>query len=103
MSVQTIDLPALQRRVVENKKRQGFNITDMHQEFNYLQMELAEAIEAYIKKQPHLGEELADIAIYLLGIAEIQGIDLGAQILAKVEKNEQRKYVHEGGVTRRVD
>ena len=29
--------------------------------------------------------ELADIAIYLMGLAEIQGIDLGAEIIRKVE------------------
>jgi len=32
---------------------------------------LSEAYEAYYKKKDNLGEEMADVIIYLLGIAEI--------------------------------
>ena len=40
---------------------------------------MAEAYEAYRKKND-LGEELADVAIYLLGISEILGISLYKEI-----------------------
>jgi len=53
---------------------------------------LAEAFEAYLKKKPDLGEELADVVIYVLGLAEILKIDLGKEILAKVAKNKKRKF-----------
>ncbi len=39
-----------------------------------------------------LAEELADVALYLLQIASIAGIDLEQAILDKLEKNYQRKW-----------
>lgn len=47
---------------------------------------------AWLKKKDDLGEELADVAIYLLGISEILGIDLENEILNKIEKNSKRVY-----------
>ena len=96
------DLPQLQKRIYENKIAKNFNVTDVYMEFCYTHGELSEAFEAYAKKRDNVGEELADVAIYLLGIAEILGIDLEAEILRKVEKNEQRQYVKKDGVVTRV-
>lgn len=87
-----IDLKKFQKRVYKNKIKQGFNTTDIPIEFCYIYEELAEAYSAYRKKLPDLGEELADVAIYLLGLAEILKIDLEKEILAKMTKNEKRKY-----------
>ena len=39
-----------------------------------------------------MGEELADSAIYLLGLAEMAGVDLQNEIAAKIEKNAARVY-----------
>jgi hypothetical protein len=39
-----------------------------------------------------LGEELADVALYLLSIAEMNGIDLQAEVEQKIRKNEARVY-----------
>jgi len=97
-----IDLPQLQKRIYANKIAKGFNTTDIYMEFCYMQAELSEAFEAYAKKKSDLGEELADVAIYLLGLAEILGIDLEQEILAKIEKNERRQYIKIDGVTTRV-
>ena len=49
-----------------------------------------------------MGEELADIAIYLLGLAEILGIDLGREIEQKIAINHDRKYETVDGVLKRV-
>jgi len=98
-----IDLPALQKCIYQNKLAKGFNITDIHMEFCYTHGELSEAFHAYTKKKDDLGEELADVAIYLLGLAEILNIDLGKEILAKVEKNEKRQYVQKDGITIRLE
>ena len=87
-----IDLKELQRRIYENKVKQGFNTTDIPVEFCYINEELAEAYRAYRKELPDLGEELADVMIYIFGLAEILKIDLEKEILEKVEKNEKRKY-----------
>ncbi len=86
------DLKKLQKRIYENKVKQGFNVTDIPVEFCYIYEELAEAYRAYRKELPDLAEELADVTIYLLGLAEILKIDLEKEVLAKVAKNEKRKY-----------
>ena len=57
-----------------------------------LQGEIAEAFDAWRMGYKDLGEELADIAIYLLGLAEMVGVDLQDQIRIKVAKNEARVY-----------
>lgn len=98
-----IDLPQLQKRVYANKIAKNFNVTDIYMEFCYTYGELSEAFEAYAKKTGEVGEELADVAIYLLGLAEILGVDLEREILAKIEKNEQRKYIKQDGVVTRVN
>lgn len=81
-----IDLVQLQKRVYQNKVEKGFNVTDIYQEFCLTHGELSEACEAYQKKKDDLGEELADVAIYLIGLAEILGINLEQEIMSKIEK-----------------
>ena len=63
---------------------------------------MAEAYEAYRKKKNDLGEELADVVIYLLWISEILGIDLEKEILYKINKNIHIEYKVINGVTTRV-
>ena len=97
-----VDLRQLQKQVYQNKINKGFNVTDIYREFCYLHGELSEACFAYMKKKDDLGEELADVAIYLLGLAEILGIDLESEILRKIEKNDKRQYIQKDGVNIRV-
>ena len=44
-----------------------------------------------------LGEELADVCLYILGMCEIKGISLEKELLAKFEKIKERKYVNVNG------
>jgi NTP pyrophosphatase (non-canonical NTP hydrolase) len=97
-----IDLKSLQKDVYKNKVDKGFNVTDVYFEFCHTFIELTEACEAYSKKKGDLGEELADVAIYLLGISEILDIDLEKEILEKIEKNKKRQYVIEDGIPIRI-
>ena len=97
-----IDLKQVQKRIYQNKVQKGFNVTDIYREFCYLHGELTEACEAYMQKRDDVGEELADVAIYLLGLAEILGVDLEKEILNKIDKNERRKYIQENGVNKRI-
>ena len=85
-------LKQLQELVLENKKTKGFNTTNIEQEFCYLYGEVGEAYTAYCRELSSLPEELADVAIYLLGISEILGIDLYEEILKKMEINRNREY-----------
>ncbi len=87
-----MDTKRLQKEVYDNKVRHGFNVTDLNIEFCLAHGELSEAYIAWLKKQDDVGEELADAAIYLLGISEILNIDLGKEIELKIEKNKNRVY-----------
>lgn len=97
-----IDLKQLQKRVYENKVAKGFNVTDIYREFCYTYGEVAEACEAYIKKKDDIGEELADVVIYLLGLSEILNIDLEQEILNKINKNEHRQYIQKDGILYKI-
>ena len=97
-----MDLREVQNVVYKNKIDKGFNVTDINKEFCLLYGEVAEAYEAWRKKKDDLGEELADIAIYLLGLSEILGIDLASEIEKKVVINHDREYKMIDGVLRRV-
>lgn len=81
-----------QQAVYANKLAKGFNVTDVNQEFCLLYGEVAEAYDAWNKKKDSVGEELADIVIYVLGLAEILGVDLSAEIDRKVDINNARIY-----------
>lgn len=92
-----VKLKQLQEQVYQNKVAHGFNTTNVEFEFCLAYGELGEAYQAYLKHKPDLGEELADVAIYLLGISEILGIDLEKEIISKIEKNRKRTYKKVGG------
>ena len=83
-------LKELQKKIYQNKIDKGFNTTDIAKAFCLLYGEVSEAYEAYRKNKPDLNEELADIAIYLLGISEILGFDLEKEIENKVKINEKK-------------
>lgn len=97
------DLKELQKEVIQNKINHGFNTTDVNMEFCLAYGEMGEAYMAYLKNKEDLGEELADVAIYLLGISEILGYDLGKEIENKMEKNKKRVYKLVNGVMQKVE
>ena len=97
-----IDLKKIQKEIYQIKVDKGFNVTEINNEFCLTYGEIAEAYEAWRKKKDDLGEELADVAIYLLGLSEILGIDLEDEIQKKVYKNSKREYKVINGVNTRV-
>lgn len=98
-----MDLPAMQKRVWRNKVAHGFNLTDVGMEFCFLYGEVGEAFEAWRKKKDDLGAELADVALYLLGLSEMLNIDLAKEMEAKLAVNEQRVYTKVDGVAVRIE
>ena len=92
-----MNLKEIQKEILQNKINKGFNITDINKEFCLLYGEVSEAYDAYRKNKDDLGEELADIAIYLLGLSEILGKDLEEEIINKIEINKNRKYKNVNG------
>lgn len=88
----------------KNKLAKGFNTTDVPLEFCYLNAEVAEAFDAWRKGRTDLGEELADVALFLVALAEMNGIDLQSEIQHKLTKNAGRQYVTgAGGLPVRLD
>lgn len=97
-----MNMKEIQKEIWDNKVNKGFNIADVNKEFCLLYGEVAEAYDAYRKKKDDLGEELADVAIYLMGLSEMLGFDLEEQILNKVFKNKKRVYKDINGVNVRI-
>ena len=98
-----LDLRKAQKAVYDNKVNHGFNITDINFEFCLAYGEMGEAYSAWFNKKTDLGEELADVTIYLLGISEILKIDLGAEIEKKIEKNKKRVYKNINGISTKIE
>ena len=97
-----IDLKQIQKDVYQNKLDKGFNVTDINKEFCLTYGEIAEAYEAWRKKKDDVGEEIADVVIYLLGLYEILNINLEIELLKKINKNKHREYQIIDGVNTRV-
>lgn len=97
-----MSLKQMQKEVWKNKLEKGFNTTNVEKEFCLLYGEVAEAYEAYRKKKDDLNEELADVAIYLMGLSEMLGYDLEEEIRKKVAKNAKRIYKNVDEVKIRV-
>lgn len=87
------NLTELQKEVMRNKIEKGFNTTDVSVEFCRAYEELSEAYSKYSKGQDGVAEEFADVAIFLLGMCEMLGYDLEKELVEKIEKNKNRKYV----------
>lgn len=91
----------------DNKVKHGWKVTtraawkDSQHEIPAVLMlittEVAEAMEAFRHDDfENFTEELADIAIRLIGLSHGMNIDLAAQIIAKMEKNKKRPVKHGG-------
>lgn len=83
----------VQRLAWANKLDKGFNTTDVPLEFCFLQREAGEAFDAWRKGLPDLDEELADVVLFAVALAEMTGIDLQDAVERKLAKNARRTYV----------
>ena len=87
-----MEIRSAQQQAWQNKRVKGFNTTDVPLEFCLLYGEIAEAFDAWRKGRQDVAEELADIAIYLLCLAEMTGVDLQDAVEAKLAVNKARTY-----------
>jgi NTP pyrophosphatase (non-canonical NTP hydrolase) len=87
-----VEIGSAQKLAWDNKVAKGFNITDVAMEFGLLTAEVGEAFTAWRRRLPDLGEELADVFIYLASLAEMTGLDLDAEVQHKIAKNASRTY-----------
>jgi NTP pyrophosphatase (non-canonical NTP hydrolase) len=100
----SLDIESVQQQAWDNKLAKGFNTTDVALEFGLLTAEISEAFTAWLKQLPDFGEELADVLIYLAGLAQMTGIHLSGEVERKLAKNAARTYrVDASGIMNRVD
>jgi NTP pyrophosphatase (non-canonical NTP hydrolase) len=65
-----------------------------------LSLEANEVLEHFqwrddLKNRDELASELADVALYLLQLASVSGIDLEQAIIKKLETNSKREWDHQ--------
>jgi NTP pyrophosphatase (non-canonical NTP hydrolase) len=98
------DLPALQRLVVA-WATETFPARDINTVIKKLCMEELPELTLAIgtKDVPAIRQELSDVVILVLDLAEMLGIDVYADALAKMEVNIRREWtIGEDGVSRHV-
>lgn len=97
----------MQKAVYQNKIDKGFDIRNnpenIYKQFNFMYGEVSEAFEAYHKKTNTVGEELADVVIYAMGLCEILGISLKEEVERKIEIIKKRVYKNVNGAMIKVD
>jgi NTP pyrophosphatase (non-canonical NTP hydrolase) len=99
-----VDIRAVQEQAWANKQAKGFNTSDIALEFGLLTAEISEAFTAWRNRLPDFGEELADVLIYLAGLAQMAGIDLSGEVERKLVKNVDRVYLPNAeGILSRAD
>jgi len=89
-------ITSAQQRAWANKLVKGFNTNDVALEFGLLTAEVGEAFTAWYRHLPDLGQELADIVIYTLSIAHMNGLDLATEVDHKLTRNTRREYRRDG-------
>jgi NTP pyrophosphatase (non-canonical NTP hydrolase) len=82
-----------QDRAWANKVDKRFSVTDVPLEFCLLHREISEAFTAWREGSAELGAELADVAIFTMGLAEMTGVDLRREVEAKLSVNQGRPYI----------
>ncbi len=76
----------------------GFNVSDVSTDLEYLRGEVDEVAEAIENGDSYeVVKELADVAIYCYGMAQMLGMDLDSAIGSKMVYNLQRHYGGEKG------
>lgn len=65
-------------------------VGELAAELQWLTPEEAAAIDPASERGAAVRDELADVAIYLLRLADELEVDLGAAVLAKLARNEER-------------
>ena len=96
----SVDLNALKEEVFQNKVEKGFNISNVELDIAHLH---GEVLDAYVKKKDDLGEELADVIIYVLGLSKMLNIDIELELKEKIEKNRKRKYIEVNGILTKIE
>lgn len=87
------DLAALQKEILMNKQRRGFNTTDVGKEIVLMTEELGELAKAFKNKnKDEMADAVGDLMVYCLGLCEILGVDSEELLGRIVENNKSRTH-----------
>ncbi len=83
----------MQKEIYENKKKRGFNISDVGKEIVLMTEELGELAKAF-KNQDKTAQidAVGDLLVYCLGLCEILGVNSEELIQKIVEVNKTRTH-----------
>jgi NTP pyrophosphatase (non-canonical NTP hydrolase) len=88
-----MNLKELQKEIFENKKRRGFNTSDVGKEIVLMVEELGELARAVKnQKKEDMADAVGDLMVYCLGLCEILGVDSQHLLDSIVEKNKNRTH-----------
>ena len=108
---QTEQFTMMQRRIIDWARRKGWSerAVEVPEQCALIHSEVSEALESwrnheltlwhdesFTPKPCGLASEYADAVIRLFHYAELNGFDLGSEVLRKMEYNETREYRHGG-------
>lgn len=79
----------------------AIEVAELMEHFQWLTGEQAAAAMQNGAKRAAVADELADVLIYALSLANVLDLDVSAAMLSKLERNEQRFRVAAWGATRR--
>lgn len=65
-------------------------VAELAEHFQWLTAEEADSLAQDDKVRAELASEVADIAIFLLRLADVLGVDVGTAVRQKLERNEGR-------------
>ena len=92
----SVSLSEFQKKVHTNAVEKGFwNSGNIPEKIACIHEEVSEVLRAYKRRQDHqIPEELADIILRTLDLAEHLGVNISKELLKKYSKNLKRQYLH---------
>jgi NTP pyrophosphatase (non-canonical NTP hydrolase) len=63
---------------------------ELMEPLQWLTADEAEGLKDDAEARAEIGSEIADVAIYLIRLADVLGIDIGSAIASKIDRNEER-------------
>lgn len=88
-----MDSKRAQKEIFENKKRRGFNTTDIGKEIILLMEELGELAKAYRdNNEEEIADAVGDIMVYCLGLCEVIGVNSEELLKKTIENNRTRTH-----------
>lgn len=97
-----IDLNGLAKRLAVFRQKNKLPRGNYEYTFLRAVCEIAEAYESHVKGEKKIGEEIADVMIFLLDVVDQKNLNIERDLMNKVKKIEKRKYKKQNGYVGKV-